>query len=265
MKQCENCSKEYSETFNNCPFCNFIDFEALKAPFPASDIQWRVQSSGEKNGKIWARVLAYVTSRAIQERLDDVVGEDNWMNEFKQGPSGGILCGLSIFTKHGWITKWDGAENTQIESVKGGLSDAIKRAAVLLGIGRYLYKLDVDFAIVNDLGAYSAKTKEGKWFKWDAPQLPTWALPEGTKTSEPIVEPIVDKTKEQESAKKRLAALPEVVKEYFKKEEMDDRAQWIYCLKHNWKESVMIEEIKAWEISEQFNQIDDKMSVPKEK
>ncbi|MBU8901711.1 MAG: hypothetical protein KOO69_03140 [Victivallales bacterium] len=249
MNNCESCSKEYSETFSNCPFCNFIDFEALKAPFPVEDIQWRIQSCGEKNGKIWARVLAYVTNRAIQERLDNVIGIDNWKNEFAQGPSGGVLCGLSVFAKHGWMTKWDGAENTKKEAVKGGLSDAMKRAAVLWGVGRYLYNLDVDFAKINENGFYSGKTKEEKWFKWDAPQLPTWALPEGTKT------------KEQENARKRLAALPEKIKEYFKQNEMDDKAQWIYCLTHNWEESIMIEEIKAWEISEQFNQIDDKVAV----
>ena len=42
--------------------------------------------------------------------------------------------------------KWDAAENTQVEAVKGGRSGAMKRAAVQWGIGRYLYNLEEGFA-----------------------------------------------------------------------------------------------------------------------
>jgi hypothetical protein len=38
-----------------------------------------------------------------------------------------------------WISRCDGADDTNIEGAKGGLSDAFKRAAVKFGIGRYLY------------------------------------------------------------------------------------------------------------------------------
>ena len=38
-----------------------------------------------------------------------------------------------------WISKSDGADDSNIEGAKGGLSDAFKRAAVKFGIGRYLY------------------------------------------------------------------------------------------------------------------------------
>ena len=40
--------------------------------------------------------LAYVTNRAIMERLDAVCEPQNWKNEFKPAPEGGILCGISI-------------------------------------------------------------------------------------------------------------------------------------------------------------------------
>ena len=39
----------------------------LNEPFPVEDIEWRIQQSGDKNGKPWAMVLAYVTNRAIME------------------------------------------------------------------------------------------------------------------------------------------------------------------------------------------------------
>lgn len=154
-----------------------MDFEALKKPFPREDVEWRVQSSGKKGEKIWALVLAYITNRAIMDRLDEVCGPENWKNQFAPGPLGGVICGISVKIGDEWITKWDGADETDIEKIKGGLSGAMKRAGVQWGIGRYLYDLDSTWAVISPEGKFSAKTKEGTWFKWDAPELPSWALP----------------------------------------------------------------------------------------
>lgn len=157
-----------------------MDLSKLAEPFPASDVEWRVGRAGEKNGKVWAMCLAYITNRAIMERLDEAVGPENWCNEFREAPHGGVLCGISIRVDDGWVTKWDGAENTDIEGVKGGLSGSMKRAGVQWGIGRYLYNLEEGWANVHPNGAHSGKA-DGKWFKWDPPELPTWALPKGAK------------------------------------------------------------------------------------
>ena len=157
-----------------------MNLHDLTKPFPAKDIEWRVQSCGEKQGRIWAKVLAYVTNRAIMERLDSVCGPENWRNEFDPwtiGEHAAVLCGISIKIGDEWITKWDGAENTEFEPVKGGLSSAMKRAAVQWGIGRYLYNLDTGWAQVVDKGEHFAKTPEGKGFYWNPPPLPAWALP----------------------------------------------------------------------------------------
>jgi len=157
----------------------------LRAPFPVEDVEWRIGQSGMSNGKIWATALAYVTNRAIMERLDEAVGPQNWKNEFVRAPEGGVLCGLSIRIEQEWVTKWDGAENTQIEAVKGGLSDSMKRAAVQWGIGRYLYNLPRTMARIaddNDRAApHRGEVKDGVGkkipFRWYAPPLPDWALP----------------------------------------------------------------------------------------
>lgn len=157
-----------------------MDLSKLKDCFEPNDIEWRLQQCGKtKEGKIWGMALAYVTNRAIMNRLDEVCGPENWKNEFKAAPDGGILCGISIKICDEWVTKWDGAENTDIEAVKGGLSGAMKRAAVQWGIGRYLYKLEESWINANENGAYRGKTKDGTTFKWDAPTLPAWALPKG--------------------------------------------------------------------------------------
>jgi hypothetical protein len=64
------------------------------------------------------------------------------------------LCGISIFCaeRGEWVQKWDAAENTDIEPVKGGISDSFKRAAVLWGIGRYLYGLAAMWVEIEQRG-----------------------------------------------------------------------------------------------------------------
>ena len=130
---------------------------------------------------IWAMVLAYVTNRAIMERLDSVVGPENWKNEFKEWMGTSVLCGISIKIENEWVTKWDGAEQTDIEATKGGLSSAMKRSAVQWGIGRYLYNLDATMATILEHGEHYQSAKQGKYeaFRWNAPILPKWALPDG--------------------------------------------------------------------------------------
>ena len=161
-----------------------MDLNKLKEPFPASDIEWRLQSCGEKNGKFWGKALAYITSRAVQDRLDEVCGPDNWKTSIEKTDDT-YLCTLSIRVKHEdgsyeWISRTDGADATDIEPVKGGISGAIKRAAVHFGIGRYLYSLDEGWANVCENGKLTGCTKEKKYFKWNPPELPAWALPGGS-------------------------------------------------------------------------------------
>lgn len=159
-----------------------MDLTKLDEPFSASDIEWRIQQAGKASNGIWAKVLAYVTNRAIMKRLDEVCGKAGWRNEYRDIPDGGgVECGISIKVDGEWITKWDAAENTQVEAVKGGRSGAMKRAAVQWGIGRYLYDLTEGFATVSterQKGFNYSKTKELGVFYWSPPQLPSWALPE---------------------------------------------------------------------------------------
>ena len=127
-----------------------MDFKAIKGdlaqPFAPEDLEWRLQVTNRE--KTRGMAVPYVTNRAIQDRLDDVVGPENWHNEYKpwhgNGKKESQICGISIYMEERkeWITKWDGAEDTDIEAIKGGLSDSMKRAAVQWGIGRVLYKLD---------------------------------------------------------------------------------------------------------------------------
>jgi len=102
---------------------------ALKRPF--KNVKWR---KGYKNGKD----LVYIDARDVMDRLDTVFGVDGWQTKYEY-LGGRMICNLSVRFDLEWITKSDGADDSSIEGAKGGISDALKRAAVLLGIGRYLY------------------------------------------------------------------------------------------------------------------------------
>lgn len=158
-----------------------MELSRLDDPFAPGDIEWRIQQSGKTGqGRVYAMVLAYVTNRAIMSRLDDVCGKGYWRNEYQPAPCGGVMCGISIKFDGEWITKWDAAENTQVEAVKGGMSGAMKRAAVQWGIGRYLYNLEEGFAqtsLEKNNSWNRAKTKDGTLFWWSPPTLPSWAIP----------------------------------------------------------------------------------------
>ena len=104
----------------------------LARPFAPEDLEWRLQKTIES--KLRGIAVPYVTNRAIQTRLDDVVGVDGWHNDYKpwhrSGQKEAQICGISIyFPEKGFITKWDGAEDSDIEPVKGGLSDYSQKPA----------------------------------------------------------------------------------------------------------------------------------------
>lgn len=176
-----------------------MDLKKLSEPFKENEIEWRVGQCGKtREGKIWAKVLAYVQARAIMDRFDEACGPENWMVTYRfiglnESAHPGVICGIGVRVRGDWIHKEDGAEQTDIESFKGGLSSALKRAAVPWGPGRYLYDLEEGWAQIVDQkapGARYAKTKEGETFYWVPPALPAWALPavEQNKTATVVTE-----------------------------------------------------------------------------
>ena len=160
-----------------------FDLKRLADFFTAEELEWKPITVSKKTNKGLA--AAYISNRAIMDRLDAVVGPENWRNEFKPGPGGGIVCGLSVrvVREDGgsgggpsaeWITKWDGADNTDIEAVKGGLSNAMRRAAVHWGIGRYLYDLPSQWVPVDDYGKFV-----------QPPRVPSAFLPPSARAERP--------------------------------------------------------------------------------
>lgn len=140
---------------------------ALSAPFPIDDLQFRPgATSGNR-----ALALCYVDARSVQDRLDAVLGIDGWRDDYQVLPSGSVVCKLSARIGGEWLSKTDvGSPSEQPDcgdQLKAAFSDALKRAAVKFGIGRYLYSLP------------------GQWVDYDPkkkqlvsrPSLPAWAVP----------------------------------------------------------------------------------------
>ena len=141
------------------------NWQRLRDPFLPEDIEWKPGAVTRDRKKGLA--MAYITARAVQDRLDEVFGPGNWKNEFRAGPEGGVICRIYFKNDDGeWVWREDGADNTDVEAVKGGLSNALKRAGAALGIGRYLYDLPAQWVPLNDKGRFA-----------EIPRIPTQYLP----------------------------------------------------------------------------------------
>lgn len=157
----------------------------LSAPFPVDVVKWRVQGRHYKRGdKNMAKVVSYIDARDVMKRLDDVMTPGGWQNTIHTGEIVGrsgkstqqTVVGIGILIPDvGWVWKYDGSDGADTEEVKAGFSDGLKRAAVLWGIGRYMYDIKVQDAEVQ------VNERNGKEYVdfprnlW--PQLPEWAKP----------------------------------------------------------------------------------------
>jgi len=141
--------------------------EALLEPFAPEEVKWKPQLVRGNR----AMAIAYVDARVVQDRLDEVLGVDGWQDECTLLNDGSVVCKLQLRIGGQWITKMDvGSPSEQPDGgdrLKAAFSDALKRAAVKFGVGRYLYRL------------------EHVWVEYDPqrkqivrpPQLPDEALP----------------------------------------------------------------------------------------
>lgn len=119
----------------------------LSAPFSADYVQAKpIVVSGNR-----ALAAFYIDARAVMDRLDDVVGAENWKDDYEIALSHNVvICRLSVRINGEWLTKVDvgvhvarGEDKKNADDLdkeyKGVVSDSFKRAAVKWGIGRYLY------------------------------------------------------------------------------------------------------------------------------
>lgn len=169
---------------------------ALRAPFKPEDISWKPQTVDYKAKT--ALAVAYADPRAYADRLNEVFGVGGWTDHYefivtpfnklirgkkaykdspatedKQIPGNKVLCIASI------VIHPEETDDYGVEVSSTGDSDAaddnaatsaeaqaFKRAAMKLGLGRYLYELP----------KVTARYEYGKWLD-GPPSLPDWALP----------------------------------------------------------------------------------------
>lgn len=140
--------------------------QKLECPLPPSRVSWRVGRK-TKDGKK-AALLAYIDARDVMEVLDRAIGFENWQVRYSLADNGLLVCEVGLRINGEWLWRANGAGDTQVEAEKGKCSDAFKRAAVVWGVGRYLYGLPTPYVELDQFG---------KWAK--DPPLPDWATPKG--------------------------------------------------------------------------------------
>lgn len=109
-------------------------FADLAAPFHPHELKVRSQSG---------RQFSYITARTAMNRLDTVLGPENWWDEYTPHENM-VLCRLTIRLPDGsLVTKCDAGGHAGMQDSgddeKSAFSDSFKRACAKFGIGRYLY------------------------------------------------------------------------------------------------------------------------------
>lgn len=111
---------------------------------------FRIPMTHKERAGRGGKSFAYITARQVAKRLDDVVGPGNWSTDWQclshEHPVS-VRVGVSVFG----VWKWDAGysnnpeaddetdKSYEQEPLKAAVSDGFKRAAVMWGIGRFLY------------------------------------------------------------------------------------------------------------------------------
>jgi hypothetical protein len=152
-------------------------FAALAAPFEHQELKARSQQG---------RQLYYVTARTVMNRLDSVLGPENWWDEYVPSQNS-VLCRLTIRLPDGsTLTKSDAGGYAGMadsgDDDKSGYSDAFKRAAVKFGVGRYLYRDGV--AVYSSLGGLADNEPDSRTRPEVPPAKPGTVGPDAPRPSE---------------------------------------------------------------------------------
>lgn len=124
----------------------------LRKPLPFNSHKWRAMQTAKDNRK--AKAAFYIDARDVMTRLDKIVGTE-WSDEYQVLHSDDnkwvVQCRLTI----AGATRADVGEGS---AAKDAYSDALKRAAVKFGVGRYLYSLDAKYW--QEIDQYKSFTDE---------------------------------------------------------------------------------------------------------
>lgn len=127
-------------------------WDQLSDPFPAGVVKERqgpkqhADACTKQYGQCTQRhmMLSYVDARDVAERLDHVLTPARWSFRTEAVPNTNVVHGSLAISVEGdqWTVREDhGYPNSDSdeEPLKSATSDALKRCAVMFGIGRHLY------------------------------------------------------------------------------------------------------------------------------
>ncbi len=125
-----------------------------------------------KNNRCLA--MAYIDARLIQDRLDDVLGAENWEDAYKILPDGSVMCRLTAETRRPLdyqngrrLTERTARQRRPIESRSERCTET---RAVKFGIGRYLYRLPAAWVDYDPVKKQIVQP----------PALPAFAIPQAS-------------------------------------------------------------------------------------
>jgi hypothetical protein len=209
----------------------------LAEPFPIEEVKWLPAFGYANSGP--TKVLAYVDARMVVNRLNEVVGAENWSDAYSESTVTGTevrditdystLPEDRINKAYGKVkgTKFEsdkkmeynevsyggirctltilGVSKSDVgvpsfaEQLKGAYSDSLKRAAVKFGVGEYLYRL----------GTLQAHYEGGRVV--EPPQLPDWALPYDRPSPDAVIQETITRVLAQELAPEARSRVVQVV------------------------------------------------------
>ena len=137
-------------------------FKALAAPIPPDRIFWRQDGKPmSRNGKNFARFVAYITAQTVQQRLDATFPGD-WQLTLDLLPERGNEDGVlevslkATLTILGLSRQCVGSGSTY----KSAASDAFKRSAVRFGVAAELYDYENLWVQLDGDGKYAKPVED---------------------------------------------------------------------------------------------------------
>lgn len=131
-KKSSNASSEKIVLATTEPGLTKADLEILKKPFPHDHLNVKVQTLNKERTR--ALLVLYLQHTNVQNRLDDI--DPCWSTEVLSEET----QNQSYFVKMKLTLKGVSRENVgEGSDPKSAYSDALKRCAMLFGVGRYLY------------------------------------------------------------------------------------------------------------------------------
>jgi hypothetical protein len=135
----------------------------LSAPVPAGAISWRQDGKvAARDGKYFARFVAYIEANTVRERLDTVVpGEWDLTLELMPtlvGEDGdGAQCSFKARLQILGVIREDIGTG---RDYKQASTDAFKRAAVRFGVGNELYDYEQNWVEMDGDGKYARPVED---------------------------------------------------------------------------------------------------------